>query len=222
MFGRALTNRGFHALCFYRIAHRLNRGPLALIGFILTRLCQILYAIDIDPRARIAGGVIIYHGVGVVIGAGAIIESRVILFHGVTLGIKRGGRHDGFPHIESGVILGAGAKLLGRLVVGANSVIGANTVIAPSVSRSPSRRWFQATSTFSAPSECSSSPSSTLCGRTSANGWRPASRSKRTSPRRCPFSQNATPVTRRPYSSSGAATPALSRSSSVCGWIARA
>ena len=133
MFGRALTNRGFHALCFYRIAHRLNRGPLALIGFILTRLCQILYAIDIDPRARIAGGVIIYHGVGVVIGAGAIIESRVILFHGVTLGIKRGGRHDGFPHIESGVILGAGAKLLGRLVVGANSIVGANTGIADDI-----------------------------------------------------------------------------------------
>ncbi len=130
---RALTNRGFHALVIYRLAHRLRRGPLALLAFILTRFCQILYAIDIDPSARIAGGVIIYHGVGLVIGAGAVIEPRVVLFHGVTLGIKRSGRHDGFPHIESNVVLGSGARLLGRLVVGKHSVIGANCVISRDV-----------------------------------------------------------------------------------------
>lgn len=131
--GRALTNRGFQALLAYRIAHRLHGTPFSPIGFLLTRACQILYGIDIDPRARIAGGIIIYHGVGLVIGCGATIESRVILFHGVTLGIKRGGRHDGFPYIETGVLLGAGAKLLGRLVVGAESIIGANAVISSDV-----------------------------------------------------------------------------------------
>jgi serine O-acetyltransferase len=130
---RALTNRGFHALLAYRIAHRLQRTPLSPLGFLLTRATQIAYGIDIDPQARIAGGVIIYHGMGVVIGSGVMIASRVILFHGVTLGIKRGGYRDGFPMIESGVILGAGAKLLGRLVVGKNSIVGANAVISSDI-----------------------------------------------------------------------------------------
>ena len=130
---RVLTNRGFHALLAYRIAHRLRKTPLSFIGFFLTRAIQILYGIDIDPRAKIAGGVIIYHGVGVVIGCGVIIESRVILFHGVTLGIKRGGKRDGFPHVETGVILGTGAKLLGRIVIGAKSIVGANSVITEDI-----------------------------------------------------------------------------------------
>jgi serine O-acetyltransferase len=132
-FARALTNRGFHALLAYRIAHRLRKAPLSFVGFLLTRTIQVIYGIDIDPRAKIAGGIIIYHGVGVVIGSGAVIEPRVILFHGVTLGIKRSGRRDGFPHVETGVILGSGAKLLGKIVIGSKSVIGANAVIVEDI-----------------------------------------------------------------------------------------
>ncbi len=127
--GRILFNRGFHALVCYRIAHRLRKGPLAFMGLILTRICQMLYSIDIDPRADIAGGIIIYHGVGLVIGQGVIIEERVILFHGVTLGIKRSARNDGFPYIESDTVIGTGAKLLGKIRVGARTVIGANAVV---------------------------------------------------------------------------------------------
>lgn len=130
---RALTNRGFHALLAYRIAHRLRKTPLSFVGFLLTRTIQMAYGIDIDPRARLAGGILIYHGVGLVIGSGVVIESRVILFHGVTLGIKRSGKRDGFPYIQSDVILGAGAKLLGPIVVGARSVIGANSVISENI-----------------------------------------------------------------------------------------
>jgi Serine acetyltransferase len=133
LLGRALTNRGFHALAIYRVSHRLRRTPLSPLGLLLTRLCQILYAIDIDPRARIAGGVIIYHGVGLVIGAGVVIKPRVVLFHGVTLGIKRAGRRDGFPRIQSHVVIGSGAKLFGPLVVGEHAVIGANCVISHDV-----------------------------------------------------------------------------------------
>lgn len=126
---RILTNRGFHALVCFRIAHRWNGTPLALAGIVLTRLCQIAYGIDIDPRAEIAGGILIYHGVGLVIGSGARLEEHIILFHGVTLGRKFNGKRDGFPHIESGVMIGAGAKLLGALRVGRNSIVGANAVV---------------------------------------------------------------------------------------------
>lgn len=127
--GRALFNRGFHALLCYRIAHYLHGTPLSVLGFVLTRLCQIVYGIDIDPRARIAGGVLIYHGVGLVIGQGVEIEKRVILFQGVTLGIKRVLKDDGFPHIESDVVIGAGAKLFGPIRIGRRTMIGANAVV---------------------------------------------------------------------------------------------
>jgi serine O-acetyltransferase len=128
-FLRLLANRGFHSLFCYRIAHKVAGTPLSFIGIILTRLCQIFYGIDIDPKATIAGGVVIYHGMGLVIGRGVVIESNVTLFHGVTLGIKWSGRGGGYPHVESGVIIGTGAVLLGPIRIGANSIIGANTVI---------------------------------------------------------------------------------------------
>jgi serine O-acetyltransferase len=130
---RILGNRGFHALLCYRIGHRVSGTLFSPIGFILTRLCQILYGIDLDPKAKIAGGVIIYHGVGIVVGGGVTIEPSVILFHGVTIGIKRSGHRDGYPHIESGVIIGTGAALLGPIRIGANTYIGANTVVTQDI-----------------------------------------------------------------------------------------
>src|SRR5699024_8180269 len=91
------------------------------------------YGIDISYRAKIDGGVIIIHGYGLVIGEGATIDSGVIMYHQVTLGIKGTGENDGFPSIGSGCVLGAGAKLLGPLSVGKNTIIGANVVVTKDV-----------------------------------------------------------------------------------------
>jgi serine O-acetyltransferase len=133
LMSRFLANRGFHALLCYRVAHRVSGTPFSFVGFILTRLCQIAYGIDIDPKAKLAGGIAIFHGMGIVIGRGVTIESNVTLFHGVTLGIKWSGRGDGFPYVETGVIIVTGATLLGPIRIGANSIIGANTVVTHDV-----------------------------------------------------------------------------------------
>src|SRR6202051_2470125 len=81
-------NRGFHALLFYRISNILYKYKIPLLPLILTRIIQILYSIDIDYRACLNGGIVIVHGVGLVIGSGVQINSNVIIFHGVTLGRK--------------------------------------------------------------------------------------------------------------------------------------
>jgi len=104
---------------------------------ILTRVVQIFYAIDIDYKASIKGGIVIVHGVGLVIGWGAQIESNVIIFHGVTVG-RRGigaviSNTDGFPVIEENCILCAGSKILGNITVGHNTTIGANCVVTKNV-----------------------------------------------------------------------------------------
>lgn len=124
-----LSNRGFHALLFYRISNILNKYKIPIVPLVLTRIIQIIYSIDIDYRAKIEGGVIMIHGVGTVIGSGAVIKSGTIIYHQVTIGIKGSGKNDGFATIENDCVLGAGAKILGKLTVGENSTIGANVVI---------------------------------------------------------------------------------------------
>ena len=131
-------NRGFHALLFYRIANKFYKWKIPVLPLILTRVIQILYAIDIDYKASLDGGVVIVHGVGLVIGSGARVGTNVVLFHGVTLG-RRGigptiSDTDGFPFIEEDCIICAGAVLLGKIVVGKNSTIGANCVVTNNVS----------------------------------------------------------------------------------------
>jgi serine O-acetyltransferase len=97
---------------------------------------QIVYGIDISYKASISPGVLIVHGIGFVIGNGVVICSGVKIYHGVTLGIADNGReNDGFPTICSGVTIGAGACVLGRVKVGENSFVGANAVVLKDVPR---------------------------------------------------------------------------------------
>lgn len=132
-----LTNRGFHALLIYRIANKLFKYRVPLIPLILTRMIQILYAIDIDYKASLSGGIIIIHGVGLVIGQGVIIDSAVILYHGVTLGRRKQtwelNNDDGYPTILNGCTIGAGAKLIGKITIGSNTIIGPNAVVTESI-----------------------------------------------------------------------------------------
>lgn len=124
-----LSNRGFHALLVYRISNRLWRWRIPVIPLILTRIIQILYAIDIDYRARIDGGVLIVHGVGLVIGSGvSIVGGGQRIYHGVTLGISHG-QNDGFPVVGPNVILGTGCAILGKASVPADTIVKANSVV---------------------------------------------------------------------------------------------
>lgn len=125
----AISNRGFHALVVYRISRTAWIAKIPLIPLILTRMIQIIYSIDIDYRAKIGPGVIIVHGVGLVVGQGVVIKGNTKIYHGVTLGISDNGKDQGFPTICEDVILGAGAKILGSITIAQGARVGANAVV---------------------------------------------------------------------------------------------
>ncbi|WP_461791084.1 serine O-acetyltransferase EpsC [Pseudothermotoga sp.] len=122
-------NASFQGLLLYRISHLLYRWKIYPLAYVFHYLCRVLFSMDIHPAAEIEPGVVIDHGIGVVIGATATVKSGTVIYHGVTLGAKRicsGKRH---PDVGRNVIIGAGAKILGPIRVGDNSVIGANAVV---------------------------------------------------------------------------------------------
>lgn len=124
---------GVWALFWHRISHPLfTRGFKRLARFLMA-LAHFLTHIDIHPGATIGRRVFIDHGTGVVIGETAIIGDDVLIYQGVTLGgvsLKVGKRH---PTIEQGVVIGAGAKILGNISIGEYSKIGANSVVVKKV-----------------------------------------------------------------------------------------
>lgn len=124
---------GLHALWAYRVAHWLWQHHFKLLGRWVSQLARGLTGIEIHPGAKIGKGFFIDHGMGVVIGETAEIGDNVTLYHGVTLGgtsLNKGKRH---PTLEDNVVVGAGAKILGAITIGANSRIGANAVVVKSV-----------------------------------------------------------------------------------------
>lgn len=124
---------GLHAVWGHRISHSLWRRNLKLPGRCVSHLFRALTGIEIHPGATIGPGFFIDHGMGVVIGETAEIGADVTLYHGVTLGgtsLAKGKRH---PTLEDRVVVGAGAKILGAITIGADSRIGANAVVVKSV-----------------------------------------------------------------------------------------
>ena len=124
---------GFQALSLHRISHRLWKYHLPLFPRLLSQITRALTGIEIHPGARIGTGVFIDHGMGVVIGETAEIGNRCLLYQGVTLGgtgKENGKRH---PTLAENVVIGAGAKVLGAIKVGANTRIGAGSVVVRDV-----------------------------------------------------------------------------------------
>lgn len=124
---------GLHALWGYRVSHFLWKIKLKLVARFLSHLIRWLTGIEIHPGAVIGPGFFIDHGMGVVIGETAEVGADVTLFQGVTLGGKswqKGKRH---PTLGDGVVVGAGAKVLGSFSVGARARIGANAVVVKEV-----------------------------------------------------------------------------------------
>lgn len=124
---------GVWAIFWYRIANRLYRKKFKSIARFMMGINQIISNIDIHPGATIGRRVFIDHGFGVVIGQTAVIEDDVLIYQGVTLGgvsLTHGKRH---PTIQSGVVIGAGAKILGNITIGRNSKVGANSVVVRNV-----------------------------------------------------------------------------------------
>jgi serine O-acetyltransferase len=119
----------FQCLALYRIYHFLYLYKLYIFAYTLYALTKIVYSMDIHPAAKIEAGIVIDHGFGVVIGETAEVGEGTLIYHGVTLGAKKvmkGPRH---PIIGRNTVIGAGAKVLGRIYVGDSSVIGSNSVV---------------------------------------------------------------------------------------------
>ncbi len=128
-----LTYPGVHAIIWHRMSHRLWERRLRFAARFLSWFSRLLTNIDIHPGAVIGERFFIDHGAGVVIGETAEIGDDVTLYHGVTLGgtsWSPGKRH---PTLGSGVLVGAGAKILGPITVGAGCRIGANSVVIEDV-----------------------------------------------------------------------------------------
>ncbi len=124
---------GFHALTLHRLSHWLWGHRLRWMARFLSHFTRWITGIEIHPGATVGHRVFIDHGMGVVIGETAVIGDDCTLYHGVTLGgtsWNKGKRH---PTLERGVVIGAGAKVLGPLTIGAGAKIGSNAVVVRDV-----------------------------------------------------------------------------------------
>jgi serine O-acetyltransferase len=129
----ALCYPGVHALAFHRLAHRLWRAGWPVTARYVSHVSRFLTGVEIHPAARLGAGLFIDHGMGVVIGETAEVGDNVTLYQGVTLGgtsIKREKRH---PTLQSNVVVGTGAAVMGAITVGEGTRIGAGSVVVRDV-----------------------------------------------------------------------------------------
>ena len=127
------TYTGVHALIIHRLSHWIWRKRFFWIARFISYISRWLTGIEIHPGATIGRRVFIDHGMGVVIGETAVINDDCTLYHGVTLGgtsWNKGKRH---PTLEQGVVIGAGAKVLGPITIGKGAKIGSNAVVVKDV-----------------------------------------------------------------------------------------
>lgn len=129
-----LTYSGVHALSRHRVANFFYRAHLKLLARIISQVAKFFTGIEIHPAAKIASGVFIDHGSGVVIGETAVIEKNVVIYQGVTLGGT--GKDNGkrrHPTIKEGAVISCGAKVLGGITVGEYAKVGAGSVVLKDV-----------------------------------------------------------------------------------------
>ncbi|MEO1857045.1 MAG: serine O-acetyltransferase [Rubritalea sp.] len=125
--------KGFMAISTYRVAHHLwhsGRRPLALY---IQSICSEIFGVDIHPAASIGCGLLLDHATSIVIGETAIVEDNVSILHEVTLGGTGKATGDRHPVVRSGVLIGAGSKILGRVEIGRCAKVGAGSVVLADV-----------------------------------------------------------------------------------------
>lgn len=125
--------KGFQALSGYRMAHWLWRNGRTELAQYLQSIISEALAVDIHPAARIGSGILLDHATSIVVGETAVIEDDVSILHEVTLGGTGKETGDRHPKVRRGVLIGAGAKLLGNIEIGECAKIGAGSVVLQSV-----------------------------------------------------------------------------------------
>lgn len=125
--------KGFHALQAYRVAHWLWRQGRESLAFFLQNRISSSFGVDIHPAARIGKGIMFDHATGIVIGETAVVGDNVSIMQSVTLGGTGKEAGDRHPKVGNGVLIGAGAKILGNITVGDCAKIGAGSVVLKDV-----------------------------------------------------------------------------------------
>ena len=121
--------KGFQALQTHRVAHWLWSEGRETLAFYLQSRSSELFQVDIHPAAKIGAGVFLDHGTGITIGETAVVGDDVSMLHGVTLGGTSAEQEDRHPKIGKGVLLGAGAKVIGNIQIGDYAKIAAGSVV---------------------------------------------------------------------------------------------
>ena len=125
--------KGFHALQGYRVAHWLwQQGRYSLATFLQNQI-SVVFSVDVHPAAQIGCGIMFDHATGIIIGETAVVENDVSILQNVTLGGTGKEHGDRHPKIREGVMIGAGAKVLGNIEVGCGAKIGAGSVVLQAV-----------------------------------------------------------------------------------------
>ena len=124
---------GVHAVLFYLLTHFLWRYRLYWLARFISTIARWVTGIEIHPGAVIGRRFFIDHGMGVVIGETAIIGDDCMLYHGVTLGGTTWDKVKRHPTLKNGVVIGAGAKILGPIILGENVRVGSNSVVVRSI-----------------------------------------------------------------------------------------
>jgi serine O-acetyltransferase len=125
--------KGFHAIQAHRLAHWLYKKGRRDFAFYIQSRSSAEFQVDINPAARIGRGIFLDHATGFVVGETAVIEDDVSILHGVTLGGTGKENEDRHPKIRRGVMIGAGAKILGNIEIGQCARIAAGSVVLKSV-----------------------------------------------------------------------------------------
>ncbi|MCH9651617.1 MAG: serine O-acetyltransferase [Deltaproteobacteria bacterium] len=128
-----LFENGYQAVVLHRIAHWFKSRGIPLFGPLFARISLFLTGVDIAPGAQVGPGLLISHGVGLVIGGHARIGAGALLLHQVTIGSPSHGRVEEMPTIGDNVFIGAGAKIIGGIQVGNDVVIGVNCVVTEDI-----------------------------------------------------------------------------------------
>ena len=125
--------KGYHAVQSHRVAHWLWHNDRSYLALHLQSRCSELFAVDIHPAARLGRRILLDHGTGIVIGETSVLEDDVSLLQGVTLGGTGKNVGDRHPKVRRGVLIGAGAKILGNIEIGEGAKVGAGSIVLESV-----------------------------------------------------------------------------------------
>lgn len=125
--------KGFMSITSHRVAHWLWENGRRHLAYYIQSLCSEIFGVDIHPAARFGGGILLDHATSFVAGETSVVEDNVSILHEVTLGGTGNETGDRHPKVQSGVLIGAGAKLIGNIKIGKCAKIGAGSVVLEDV-----------------------------------------------------------------------------------------